>query len=93
VPWDYPIPPGFNSTHNLTTCTSFEGDGYNNNLKIFKEAMTEGKNSQECHCLPNCAETTYEYTVDTTDLHTDELCGEKKTKKVSCPFYLALVSK
>jgi hypothetical protein len=49
--------------------------------------MNDLKHSEECRkmCLPNCAETTYAYTIDTTELNTDKLCENKETKKVVLP--------
>jgi hypothetical protein len=60
------------------------GKGYNNNLIIFEEAMNDVNNSANCEklCLPNCEETMYEYTIDTTELDTEKLCKDKETKKV-----------
>jgi hypothetical protein len=83
IPWDYPLPAGLNST-NLPTCNSFEGGGYNNSLLAFDNAMKDSNNTRNCEkmCLPNCDETTYDYTVDTTELKTEELCANKDTRKV-----------
>jgi hypothetical protein len=83
IPWDYPLPTGLNST-SLPTCNSFKGDGYNNSLLAFDTAMEESNNTKDCDgiCLPNCDETTYEYTIDTTELKTEELCKNKDTQKV-----------
>jgi hypothetical protein len=63
---------------------SYEGDGYNNTLLAFDKAMKNVNNSKACGemCLPNCDETTYKYTVDTTELNTEELCKNKDTKEV-----------
>jgi hypothetical protein len=63
---------------------SYDGDGYRNSLQDFEKAMDDGKHSLDCQkkCLPNCDETTYEYTIDTTELNTGELCEDKETKKV-----------
>ena len=82
IPWDYPIP--IDSTEYLPLCTSFKGDGYNNSLLAFDEAMWDSKLAKECEkmCLPNCDETTYAYTIDTTELNTKELCRNKDTKEV-----------
>jgi hypothetical protein len=94
IPWDYPIPPAYNSTkHELTMCTAFKGDGHNNSLKIFEDAMNNVRHSQECRdeCLQNCDETTYDYTIDTTELNTNTLCENKETKKVVS--YLFMVKK
>jgi hypothetical protein len=68
----------------LPLCTSFKGDGYNNSLLAFDDAMKDVKNTKDCVriCLPNCDETTYEYTVDTTELNTEELCKNEDTRKV-----------
>jgi hypothetical protein len=46
--------------------------------------MKDSNNTKDCEkmCLPNCDETTYEYTVDTTELNTDELCSNEDTRKV-----------
>jgi hypothetical protein len=70
IPWDYPIPSGKNLKTDLPLCTSYVGDGYNNSLITFDNAMSDSKNSQHCKevCLPNCIETTYAYTIDTTDI-------------------------
>jgi hypothetical protein len=60
------------------------GEGFNNNLIIFEEAMNDVSNSANCEnvCLPNCEETMYEYTIDTTELDTEKLCKDKETQKV-----------
>jgi hypothetical protein len=64
---------------------SYQGDGYNNTLLAFDEAMSDGNNTKDCEesCLPNCDETTYKYTIDTTELDTKELCSNKDTKEVN----------
>jgi hypothetical protein len=63
---------------------SYRGDGYNNSLMEFEEAMGNGKNTQGCEqiCLPNCDETTYKFNIDTTELDTEELCSSKDTRVV-----------
>jgi hypothetical protein len=63
---------------------SFVGDGYTNSLLAFNKAMGDGNNTKNCEelCLPNCDETTYEFTVDTTELDTEELCNTNETKQV-----------
>jgi hypothetical protein len=63
---------------------SYQGDGYNNSLLAFDEAMGNGKNAKSCEkiCLPNCDETTYKFTIDTTELDTEELCSTKDTREV-----------
>jgi hypothetical protein len=84
IPWDYPIPLGINSTKYLPLCTSFEGDGNNNSLLAFDEAMSDSNHARECEkiCLPNCDETTYAYTIDTTEFNTEVLCRNKDTMQV-----------
>jgi hypothetical protein len=69
----------------LPLCTSFKEDGNSNSLLDFDNAMRDSKNTKECEkmCLPNCDETTYAYTIDTTELNIKELCRNKDTKKVS----------
>ena len=61
-----------------------EEDVYNNSILAFEKAMKDRENTRDCEkmCLPNCAETTYSYTIDTTDLHTDELCKNQDTREV-----------
>jgi hypothetical protein len=63
---------------------TFEGEGYNNSLKIFEKDMNNVKHSRECReiCLQNCEETTYAYTIDTTELNTNTLCENKEMKEV-----------
>jgi hypothetical protein len=75
---------GINSTGELPLCMSYKGDGYINTLLAFDKAMKNGNNSKNCEktCLPNCEDTTYKYTIDTTELNTEELCKDKDTKKV-----------
>jgi hypothetical protein len=70
---------------------SYEGDGYVNSLLSFDKAMEDGNNTKDCEevCLPNCDETTYEYTIDTTELNTEELCRNTDTKKVQSIVALA----
>jgi hypothetical protein len=72
------------SSEEVPICTSFEGDGYTNTVQAFDNAIRDSKNSKNCEelCLPNCEETAYEYTIDTTELNTDDLCGNKDTRKV-----------
>jgi hypothetical protein len=83
IPWDYPIPRGINSK-TLSVCMSYEGDGFNNSLLAFDKAMGDVNNTKNCDevCLPNCDETTYKYTVDTTELDTEELCSDRDTREV-----------
>jgi hypothetical protein len=61
---------------------SYKSNGYTNTLLDFDNAMKNVNNTQNCgnECLPNCDETTYKYTIDTTELNTEELCSEKDTK-------------
>jgi hypothetical protein len=95
IPWDYPIPRGIHSTEDLPLCTSYKGDGYNNTLLAFDNAMTDGNNAKSCEetCFPNCDETTYKYTIDTTELDIEELCSNKDTKEVKkiLVFLLAII--
>lgn len=85
IPWDFPLPSG-SSTPDflLPLCMSFEGEGYTNTLAAFDRAMRDVNNSKDCHemCQPNCDETTYEYTIDTTELNTEELCSDGDTREV-----------
>jgi hypothetical protein len=59
-------------------------EGYNNNLLIFEEAINDVNNSANCEklCLPNCEETMYEYTIDSTELDTEKLCKKEETLRV-----------
>jgi hypothetical protein len=84
IPWDYPLPLGLNVADDLPLCMSYKGDGYTNTVQAFDEAMGDGNNTKHCEnkCFPNCDETTYEYTIDTTELNTEELCTDRETKKV-----------
>jgi hypothetical protein len=63
---------------------SFVGNGYTNSILAFNEAMGDRNNTMNCEelCVPNCDETTYEYTIDTTELSTEELCNNNETKQV-----------
>jgi hypothetical protein len=65
-------------------CITFKGEGYKNSLKIFEEDMNNVRHSQDCRekCVQNCEETTYAYTIDTTELNTNTLCENKETKEV-----------
>lgn len=69
----------------MPLCTSFEGDGQTNTVQAFDEAMKDADNSRDCEnmCLPNCDETTFEATIDTTELNTDELCSNAHTREVA----------
>jgi hypothetical protein len=70
------MPSGQKVKSDLPLCTSYEGDGYNNSLMAFDNAMSDSKNYQHCEevCLPNCIETTYAYTVDTTEIDLENAC-------------------
>jgi hypothetical protein len=76
LPWDYLIPPGTGDNNIPPICTTFVGDGYNNSLGAFNSAMEDTNMSRLCldECLPNCDETTYEYSIDAVPLDIGDLC-------------------
>ena len=59
IPWDYPIPKGFEGT---ASCLSSSGRNGNNTLWYFLKKMDDPNSLNNCDfdCLPDCDEVKYE---------------------------------
>ena len=74
IPWDYPKPKGAQLPH----CHA--GGNETTSIHEFDKHMSNAKNTARCEtqCLPNCEETTYDYSISVSSLSMRSLCQKGK---------------
>ncbi len=85
IPWDYPLPASFEGPQ-PPLCTSFVESGETlSPLENFHAAMLDVDRSAKCEsrCPPNCEETTYAFSKDTTMINAVENCKDSAARKVN----------